>query len=148
SYRYQKLDDPERQMRVVKVHSFKGYPIRCSMKAMTRKKAKNDGYRALSYHWGAPNPKSTIRIDGREFLVQKNLHEFLEHASRMKAKGTKGWTTGIFWIDAVCIDQENNEEIAVQLKHIRSMYRHAGETIIWLGPGDSGTADAMKYIKK
>jgi hypothetical protein len=147
-YRYHYFKDPEGQMRILTVHSFKGYPVQCSLQTHTRSKASEQGYRALSYHWGSPNPKSTIHIHGRKFYVQKNLYEFLEHAARMKAKGIGGWTTGKYWIDALCIDQKDSEEKSVQLKHIRKTYRQASETIMWLGPGGPGITDAMKYIKK
>ena len=38
-----------------------------------------------------------------------------------------------FWIDQICIDQDNVKEKSHQVKHMSSIYRSAQSTVIWLG---------------
>ncbi|KAJ4356818.1 uncharacterized protein N0V89_004855 [Didymosphaeria variabile] len=147
-FRHTRLKRPEKELRLIKVESWKGTgPIRCSMKAFNRKVASKRTFRALSYHWGSPSPSFTIHINDRSFSIGKNLYEFLEHAAKMKAARVSGWATGTYWIDALCIDQQHEVEKATQLAYMRHVYRRASETIIWLGPGGAGVAQAMQYIK-
>ncbi|KAL1606191.1 hypothetical protein SLS60_003592 [Paraconiothyrium brasiliense] len=147
-FRHTRLKHPESELRLIHVEGWKGSgPIRCSMKAFNRKAASKRTFRALSYHWGSPSPSFTIHINGHSFSIGKNLYGFLEHAAKMKAARASGWSTGTYWIDALCIDQQNHREKATQLAYMRHVYRRASETIIWLGPGGAGVAQAMQYIK-
>ena len=85
-------------------------------------------YEAVSYCWGDPVNKSQIRFDGEEKLlsIPSNLNAFL---LCMRAKGPKR----TLWMDAVCIDQTNNEEKSQQVLLMRDIYRKATRTFIWLG---------------
>ncbi|KAK0671581.1 heterokaryon incompatibility protein-domain-containing protein [Cercophora samala] len=42
-----------------------------------------------------------------------------------------------FWIDAVCIDQNNNEEIAAQIPIMGEIYSSAGRVLAWLGADEA-----------
>lgn len=43
----------------------------------------------------------------------------------------------ILWIDAICINQNNNEEKGQQVGQMRLVYESAEEVIIWLGESDA-----------
>ena len=60
-------------------------------------------YFALSYTWGNGPAIHEISINGALFLVRKNLWDFLVVA-QMKYPNIP------FWIDQICIDQENSDE--------------------------------------
>jgi hypothetical protein len=55
------------------------------------------GYNALSYTWGEPIMNTKIFIDGRSYLVTKNLKSALSRMSRKKNARTNLW-----WIDQIC----------------------------------------------
>jgi hypothetical protein len=40
---------------------------------------------------------------------------------------------GYFWIDAICINQNNDEEKSHQVNHMKDIYTNAIAVIVWLG---------------
>lgn len=62
-------------------------------------------YTAVSYTWGNGTPSEHIFINGQPFPIRLNLWSCLHHLAQDK---TAGWTH--LWVDAICIDQKNNEE--------------------------------------
>lgn len=73
-------------------------------------------YHALSYAWGDQPPAETIECDGQQIKVTCHLLEGLKsiHA-----------TTGIsvIWVDAICINQEDDNEKASQVAKMHRIYR-------------------------
>ncbi|KAF2731829.1 hypothetical protein EJ04DRAFT_394066, partial [Polyplosphaeria fusca] len=61
--------------------------------------------------------------------VRSNLLSALKH---LRSKTRDLW----FWIDAVCINQQDNFEKASQLAQLLSIYSKAFNVCIWLGPDD------------
>ncbi|KAK5086532.1 hypothetical protein LTR05_003700 [Lithohypha guttulata] len=87
-------------------------------------------YTCLSYTWGPDEPElsmSVIHIDGEPMRVRDNLHDFLICAGS-KLKCFKTW----WWIDAICIDQENVVEKNDQVQKMGEIYRSAESVISWL----------------
>ncbi|KAK0672168.1 heterokaryon incompatibility protein-domain-containing protein [Cercophora samala] len=128
---------------------------------------------ALSYTWGNPHAngvdfteyfnsvsreyssdfKAKILCHGKHISIQTNLVDFfqelqssLEHQGK-PFKIPHGHEFRI-WIDAVCINQDDLQERAFQVKMMGDVYRKAAHTIIWLGRGDQYTKDAVKTISK
>jgi hypothetical protein len=64
-------------------------------------------YEALSYVWGAPGVKKEIIVDGHYLEVTVNLENALRRLRCDKPRQ--------LWADAVCIDQNNEEEKRTQL---------------------------------
>ena len=54
----------------------------------------------------------------------------------------------LFWIDALCINQEDASERNHQLHQMGRIYRSAVKVIVWLGPSDSSTVEAIRYFLK
>lgn len=117
-------------------------------------------YTALSYTWGSKGPTPTIVIDyfgekrNRTFQVTQNLYKFLEHVVAMGITPGKKHPryTNLWWIDAICIIQKEEddafEEKPVQLDMMRAIYSNAVEVYAWIGPGSPDETHAMRYIKK
>ena len=82
-------------------------------------------YTALSYVWGPPEPIYSVDLDGHTFSVRKNLWLFL--AEVIKAK-TPDW----FFIDAICIKQNDIDERGTQVRLMKDIYRNADEVRIWI----------------
>ena len=74
-------------------------------------------YDALSYMWGDPAP-TDIWISDKALPIANNLTTALQHL-RYDGKPL------IIWIDAICIDQQNNDERAEQVPLMRLLYKRA-----------------------
>ncbi|KAJ4382040.1 hypothetical protein N0V86_002367 [Didymella sp. IMI 355093] len=83
-------------------------------------------YRCLSYTRGSSDAFSPILINGQRKAIGKDLHEFLEVASRRFAGET-------FWVDAICINQDDDGEMSTQIQGMRATYQEATEVVVWLG---------------
>ncbi|KAH8653526.1 heterokaryon incompatibility protein-domain-containing protein [Xylariales sp. PMI_506] len=115
---------------------------------------------ALSYVWGRAaswscNPELPLHgiiVGGSRFLVRENLWEAM-HVLQSHTKGhpavtvipARGSDGSIrpgeelpvlkhFWIDAICINQEDILERGHQVNLMRQIYSMAQTTVAWLGP--------------
>jgi hypothetical protein len=91
----------------------------------------NTTYRCLSYVWGAAGNEETIILNGKTFRCRKNLADFLKAASLQY-----GLTSKALWIDAICIDQQNDIERSQQVAYMGDVYSRANEVLVWLGCDD------------
>ena len=82
-------------------------------------------YHALSYCWGDLRNKKKIIINDAIVEVGHNL----ETALRQLRSG--GYLR--VWIDALCINQSDNEERGLQIRNMRQIYSQAMYVITWLG---------------
>jgi hypothetical protein len=53
----------------------------------------------------------------------------------------------VLWIDAICIDQEKEDEKNSQVQLMFEIYKRSAETIVWLGPSGNHTRVAMETVK-
>lgn len=103
-------------------------------------------YEALSYHWGSGDPNEKIRIYVQDalpanFPVRENLHSALKqlrYADRPR----------MLWIDAICINQDDNEEKNSQVSHMSRIYAGADNVCVWLGDEKEESNIAMQFISR
>lgn len=101
---------------------------------------KAPAYIALSYTWGAgdfTNSQQTtvgcsITLNGETVPVQQNLHDALRHlAKKVRSRGC------LFWVDAICINQDDPDDKNAQVKEMKTIYENASCVFGWLGlPSD------------
>jgi len=100
-------------------------------------------YEALSYTWGS-QPKFNCKIfcNGTIFKITENLHNCLIHL-RYKDQPRK------LWIDAICINQQDETEKNRQIRMMRDIYGKAKQVVIWLGmpAPDDGTQKALAMVR-
>ncbi|KAF2835461.1 hypothetical protein M501DRAFT_999224 [Patellaria atrata CBS 101060] len=141
TYRYSQLKH-EKQTRLVTVLPGHGEEaIRCEIEQaeIGNRKGKGKGYIALSYVWGSGLKQKSIFLGGTNFFVTDNLFAALWHI-RSYDESLR------VWIDAICIDQTNLSERAVQVRHMKQIYENASEVLIWLGPEAYGSRFAMDKL--
>lgn len=104
-------------------------------------------YETLSYAWGSPSePSHDILVNGQRYRVRQNLYHALSqleislrYASRVR-----------LWVDAICINQDDDLERATQVKRMKQIYSTAMRTIVWLGkdlgPTYSAVIDTTTYV--
>jgi len=98
-------------------------------------------YEALSYVWGNPDETVPIKIGEHCFIkVTKNLHAAL---LRLRNHSFER----IVWVDAVCINQADDQEKAHQIQNMTKIYGQASRVIIWLGEGTDDSDQAFEGIR-
>jgi hypothetical protein len=88
-------------------------------------------YIALSYCWGDRNTTYPLSCLRQELQTQENLHAVL---MRLRAVSFQDW----LWIDAVCINQQNDEEKNQQIPLMRFIFSQAHMVLGWLGEAPEG----------
>lgn len=138
--------------------------IRCSIRHV--RLGDKPTYYALSYVWGSSANPSIISVTqvlagsnaahsgnsrtGQELKITQNLNLALTHIrshfTSDKFKGNQGRM--FLWIDAICINQDDDVEKARQVRLMRDIYRYAHQTIIWLGPEENESSLGLQFMHK
>lgn len=95
-------------------------------------------YEALSYAWGGPDKSEVFHLPDGILRITSNLAAGLKELRHSD-------TSREIWIDAVCINQEDNSEKAKQVPLMATIYREAKCVLVWLGIGN---ADLESYIQR
>lgn len=115
-------------------------PIQISLAEVRSKD--NHSYEALSYTWAREDDDfrrlSQIRSDGGRILVTKNCELALRHLR-------KSDTSRVLWVDAICINQEDDTEKGHQVDIMRDVYSKATEVLIWLGVESKDTGVPLHF---
>ncbi|KAH7420154.1 heterokaryon incompatibility protein-domain-containing protein [Cadophora sp. MPI-SDFR-AT-0126] len=114
-------------------------PISCTLRPYRRDQS--PPYCALSYTWGDAIIKVPILVNDSTLHVTTNLFTALKHIREDNSPVT-------LWIDAICINQEDDEEKSSQVKMMREIYDNAEHTRSWLGPAEDGTDAAMAELDR
>lgn len=109
-------------------------------------------YEALSYTWGQNVHGAWIFIyesksesdhsTAYKFSCQPNLMNALKCLRSPSQCRT-------VWIDAICINQNDDNEKGIQVRRMTSIYKHAYRVVVWLGIGGLDhykALNAMDYI--
>lgn len=93
---------------------------------------------ALSYTWGSQFATHTISINQHVFPVHWNLFTALPFLA------TRRTYQRPIWIDAMCINQRDDEEIASQIGLMSQIYRRATSVVVWLGLAEVGVQERVE----
>ncbi|KAL8410372.1 hypothetical protein RB596_000181 [Gaeumannomyces avenae] len=97
-------------------------------------------YEALSYVWGSKDNKQPIYINGNALCVTANLHVALSHLRHC-------FLERILWVDAICINQDDNAEKERQVRSMAEIYAKASRVIVWLGEASDNGDQALEAIR-
>jgi hypothetical protein len=86
-------------------------------------------FETLSYVWGSQDESFPIVCNEKLFWVHHNLYTALPYLAR---RANIDEVLPI-WIDAICINQTDDEEKIVQIRSMNQIYRRASRMWIWLG---------------
>lgn len=87
----------------------------------------NRKFEALSYRWGEKLADKPILLNGVEKTVTQSLSDAL-----MFLRNRPGTDT-LYWVDALCINQDDMAERNEQVKLMRHIYFRASKVLVWLG---------------
>lgn len=102
-------------------------------------------YQPVSYTWGQQDATSYVllRNHGTEtfyrFLVRPNLHSLLEEMNRL-------YGGMIIWVDAICINQNDDLEKSGQVQTMDKVYRNK-DLLIWLGDKSENSDQAFDLLE-
>lgn len=123
-YIYKALNPLKREIRLIKLkrNPFTGicstletYPLESPPR-----------YEAISYTWGVPIKDHLVFFDGRWLPTTQNVYRIFQDRSSF-------FRTRWLWVDAVCINQADDEEKSVQVNMMGEIYHTAERVIVWLG---------------
>ncbi|TPX06852.1 uncharacterized protein E0L32_002348 [Thyridium curvatum] len=98
-------------------------------------------YVAVSYTWGSDVFPRQLFVENAAIAITENLYQALEQfRDEEKAR--------LLWVDAVCINQGDEGEKAVQIPLMASIYSSATEVFIWLGEGNAEMHDVMRFLQR
>ena len=107
-------------------------------------------YDAISYYWGAGEPTTHITIYHSEVQEEVVGHIPLKPSLEMALKTFRALLDPqkikFFWIDAICIDQQNKAEKSAQIRRMAVIYNQADIVRVWLGEDSSKSDIAMDFV--
>lgn len=102
-------------------------------------------YIALSYVWGNPEERHDILLNGYPFSITANLHRALQSLSNsIEIRQRKLY----IWADAICINQADPTERALEVKKMNLIYSSCLLTKAWLGSADHEFLSDIDVIKE
>jgi hypothetical protein len=97
---------------------------------------------ALSYVWGSSDTNKSIVCNGQCLLVTQSVHDVLSGFQKIKSLE---WMP--LWIDAICINQQDDTEKEREVARMDIIYRQAKCVLIWLGKSSDDSDLAMGQIE-
>jgi hypothetical protein len=138
---YSLLSEERKEIRLLQISpsSELDDPIVCSFR--TVELDHTPPYRALSYMWGDPTITEEITINNFPCQVTVNLFVALRRLRTFRFKSP-------FWVDAVCINQNDLREKSQQIPLMKDIYSQAAEVIMWLGEEADDSPLALALIER
>ena len=116
-YRYQPISPSQ-----IRVLELKSNSTACMRHVELKKPSKSTRYTALSYTWGTDTETFPFQCDDRNLPVRKNLLGALSHLNDI--------VTTPIWIDAICINQSNEQEKMCQIRMMTDIYKNAQKVLV------------------
>lgn len=107
----------------------------------------------IPYVYGESESESPIRqhaiiCDKRMIKVTTNLRDALRMLANPTGPLNIASLPSYYWIDALCVNQENVLERSDQVARMAEIFKRADNVIVWLGREDEYTGDALETIEK
>jgi hypothetical protein len=140
-FEYQRLVRPEREIRLLELlpSTHKLSKFRPACRIFHASLDENPSFLALSYVWGDASDKRTILVDKRPFRVTRNLFNAM--------MGLRETHSLIIWIDAICINQADDEEKGWQVRLMGAIYRQASGVLAWFGASADNSDTVIDYLQ-
>jgi hypothetical protein len=106
-------------------------------------------YVALSYCWGAGNGSTRrIVLNGRFYEATENLEAALHLARISDSLTTVDIGSAKIWVDAICIDQTNDEEKRREIRRMKNIYGGSMGVFVHLGPDDDDSNHGVFVLQQ
>ena len=108
----------------------------------TFKKDEAPDYDALSYCWGEDVRSSAIICNGHTLEITPSLFGALQEVLKV------GMGNQPLWVDAICLNQNDEDEKAVHVLQMYSIYANACQVVVWLGHADAETPEVIFQMER
>ncbi|KAL3417252.1 Heterokaryon incompatibility protein 6, OR allele 5 [Phlyctema vagabunda] len=141
-YGYQALQRSRNEIRLIKLlpidgnEKFKSLPA-CHIFHASLHDQPN--FVALSYVWGAATDLRVILVEDCSVRVTKNLYDAMMVLRPLKEDL-------VIWVDALCINQSDDEEKSWQVGLMADIYQKACKVLAWLGLAQSDDDLVLDYL--
>ncbi|KAJ4286286.1 hypothetical protein N0V90_013320 [Kalmusia sp. IMI 367209] len=100
-------------------------------------------YEALSYVWGDMEADASyfLDIDGTIMKITPNLHHALQ-ALRPRQ------SPRVLWVDAVCVNQNDNKDKETQICMMEEIYRSANHVAVYLGEPATVSVTLFSFLNR
>ncbi|KZL65589.1 het domain-containing protein [Colletotrichum incanum] len=93
---------------------------------------------AVSYVWGAPEPSHKIAVNEVTFQIHNCISEQKKYSTKLPQ---------YFWIDAICINQDDNSERGHQVGLMKDIFPTAHLVIAWIGLEEGNIGLFFDYLR-
>ena len=137
---YQPLDVKAKEIRLLEVidDSYEDHYVHCTLETASLTSPQLKEYVALSYCWGDSSLTTKVHVNKSEVDVKQNLDAALR---QLRLRGYRR-----VWVDALCVNQADEEERGSQVQIMQQIYSRAHLVISWIGSVDDDTAEAVKFL--
>ncbi|CAI9634545.1 unnamed protein product [Alternaria burnsii] len=127
--------------------------VNLSIRTFSLRDSEYPSYVTLSYVWGSGELSKVINISGSLLRITQNLFDVLMALSSIG----KPWCASViaeqhryryYWVDAICIDQNNLQERGQQVSLMGEIYSKSTCTLVWLGREYDDSGLAINLIRK
>lgn len=140
-YPYEPLDPERRNIRLITLLPVKlDETIACHIETVSLDDL--PVYTTLSYVWGNAADTRPIFLDNHSHEATVNLECALRNLGRKLTEPQK------FWIDALCVNQQNISERSQQVSLMKAIYKQSNNAIVWLGEWDPVTLSNHSAIQE
>ena len=98
-------------------------------------------YDAVSYTWGDDASSTQVSCNDSQLEIRSSLFNALPQICESRPQPHRP-----LWIDAICLNQEDDEEKAVHVPLMGEIYENAKRTLVWLGGAANDSDLAMKSL--
>ncbi|PMD57717.1 HET-domain-containing protein [Hyaloscypha bicolor E] len=141
-YEYQPIDDPKGKIRILILlppASSDDPELRCHL--TTAEISDSPSYEALSYCWGTEALTERIHLPSGTLAITKNSATGLK---RLRYRDRPRH----LWVDAVCINQQDDQEKGHQVAFMAQIFRNAECVSVWLGEGNAEIHAGIETIRR
>ncbi|OCT45078.1 hypothetical protein CLCR_05995 [Cladophialophora carrionii] len=145
---WQPLPHPTKNIRLIELLSAQSKDAAIQLKLATySSNGYCPSYEAISYTWGEALDEEEIIMgeeggqSSRKLRIRKNLYDCLKRLRQTT-------TSRYLWVDAICIDQRNNNEKGAQVSIMGKIFSGAERVLVWLGEVDDGSDTILAKATK
>ncbi|KAI0115541.1 HET domain protein [Nemania sp. FL0031] len=127
TYRYHPLPSGTIRLLQLMPHRDKCAPIECRLVdyLLLDSGKRPHPYEALSYVWGSPEKTRLVYLETGYLAITENLHVAL-----LRLRNST--LSRIIWVDAICINQDDETERGFQVQLMAMIYAKATCVLVWL----------------
>jgi hypothetical protein len=121
------------------------HPVSCTIRNVSLDD--HPDYIGLSYAWGDTTRRRTLLLNGKQMSITASLDDALRQLRSMRSQGHTFGSRPI-WVDAICINQEDELEKSWQVQQMGRIFHDADYTVVWLGPASESSQLAMETLER